>query len=133
MKKEFKLISEDYNLGFAKLHYRGWIGFFFFCVLFGLISPFVMSGTVYLGVVLHLFAVVLLLKNGVWERNGKTWQCVYRGSWNWLLFLTLLLWPIALTLFILSNPSWVGEDKLLSESQKKKSKNLIIKKFDFLK
>ena len=143
MKKEFKLISEEYNLGFAKLHYRGWIYFFFFCVLFPLISPFfmsktvyspfVMSETVYLCVVLPLFAVVLLLKNGVWERNGKTWQCVYRGSWNWLLFWTFLFSPIALILFILSNPSWVGEDKLLSESQKKKSKNLIIKKFDFLK
>jgi hypothetical protein len=119
MKKEFKLVSKDYNLGFAKLYYRGWIGFFLFFGLSWLIIPFFSYKLSFLSItvygVLTLFEVVLLLKNGVWERNGKTWQCVYRGSWNWLLFWTLVFYPIALILFILRNPSWVGEDKTLSE------------------
>jgi len=125
MKKEFKLVSKNYNLGFAKLHYRGWIGFFLFCGLSWLISPFLIYKLSFLSMSVHgvfvlpLFEVVLLLKNGVWERSGKVWQCVYRGSWNWLLFWTLLFWPVAIILFVLGTPSWVGEDKLLDEWLKK--------------
>ena len=32
--------------------------------------------------IIPFFLVVLVLKNGLWERNNTTWQCVYRGSWK---------------------------------------------------
>ena len=118
MKKEINLVPQDFDFGFAKLHYRGWILFFFLCAFLWLSGlffayDFMMPYTsrfFFAFSIIPFFEIVLVLKNGIWERNNKTWQCVYRGSWNWLLFWSFFFFPIAILLFFLKKPLWVGED-----------------------
>lgn len=129
MKKEIDLVPRDFDLGFAKLHYRGWIWFFFLCTFLWLSGFFISYDFITPGAsmpcasmppisrlytptwfLIPFFEIFLVLKNGVWERDNKTWQCVYRGSWNWLLFWALFFFPVAILLFLFKKPLWVGED-----------------------
>ncbi len=136
MKKEFDLISKDYDLGFAKLYYRGWIIFFLVCCFLWAMTLFQSSSIIVAGVSYNLkyasffglpFLVALLLKNGIWERNNKTYYCAYSGSWNWLLFWAFVLPLIAIILFFVKKPKWVCESKNQDELSNKKDKKLINK------
>ena len=55
--------------------------------------------------------LVLAIKNGRILQNGKYLSLVYRGSYGWLIFWTILFFPIAILMLLIKGVDVVEENR----------------------